>query len=425
MRDDFGDLFSPFASSPQAEVLGVQQWLAGVTGDSWLLYAKRLSANDTLLNRSHQYGPYVPKRLARIAFPEVTARHTLVKDPDTWLHFSLDSHGYSKDVRLVWYNDKVVTPAGTRNESRITQWGGRESPLLDPDATGALCVFAFALEHGKDAKACRAWLCRWEPATTAVEDALGPVEPGKGLLYSSAGMGLEQPPTKDRPCWLTEATMPQGWQQTFPPASEIVEMSIENVTSVRTKTTSADQRLLSRRACEYEIFKSVETAHVLPRIKEGFGAVEIFMHYANIVTNRRKSRAGASLELQASRIFEEDSLPYERGPVTEGNRRPDFLFPSSSAYHDPKFPPERLRVLAAKTTCKDRWRQILNEASRVSTKHLLTLQEGVSPNQWKEMHDEGVVLVVPKPLHSKYPPAVRSSLLSLDQFISETRSLSG
>ena len=82
-----------------------------------------------------------------------------------------------------------------------------------------------------------------------------------------------------------------------------------------------------------------------------------------------------------------------------------------------------LRMLAVKTTCKDRWRQILNEANRIETPHLLTLQEGVSENQHREMESEGVKLVVPKPLHKKYPKGVREKLTSLDEFIRSTATL--
>ena len=47
-------------------------------------------------------------------------------------------------------------------------------------------------------------------------------------------------------------------------------------------------------------------------------------------------------------------------------------------------------MLAAKTTCKDRWRQIINEADRIKLKHLITLQEGVSEAQFREMQEAGV-----------------------------------
>lgn len=81
-------------------------------------------------------------------------------------------------------------------------------------------------------------------------------------------------------------------------------------------------------------------------------------------------------------------------------------------------------MLAAKTTCKDRWRQILNEADRISTKHLLTLQEGVSVSQHAEMENAGVQLVVPSPLLPKYPESIRQKLMTFEQFIGEVRHLS-
>ena len=60
-------------------------------------------------------------------------------------------------------------------------------------------------------------------------------------------------------------------------------------------------------------------------------------------------------------------------------------------------------MIGLKTTCKDRWRQVLNEGRRVKAKHILTLQQGITGNQLKEMQEAGVSLVVPKPLHNKYP----------------------
>jgi len=84
-------------------------------------------------------------------------------------------------------------------------------------------------------------------------------------------------------------------------------------------------------------------------------------------------------------------------------------------------------MLAVKTTCKDRWRQILNEVDkdRIPTKHLLTLQEGVSQNQFNEMLDEGVQLVVPFGLHKSYPKKVRPHLMTLESFLADIRLLAG
>ncbi|HFP6239063.1 TPA: type II restriction endonuclease [Klebsiella pneumoniae] len=84
---------------------------------------------------------------------------------------------------------------------------------------------------------------------------------------------------------------------------------------------------------------------------------------------------------------------------------------------------ENLRMLAVKTTCKDRWRQILNEADKIHQVHLFTLQEGVSLAQYREMRESGVRLVVPSSLHKKYPEAVRAELMTLGAFIAELTGL--
>lgn len=109
--------------------------------------------------------------------------------------------------------------------------------------------------------------------------------------------------------------------------------------------------------------------------------------------------------------------------MSEDGKTPDFLFPSMAAYRDPSFPADRLRMLAVKTTCKDRWRQVLNEADRIPSKHLLTLQEGVSQSQFSEMVKAGVSLVVPASLTDKYPKAVQPHLQSLESFIADLRLL--
>ena len=117
------------------------------------------------------------------------------------------------------------------------------------------------------------------------------------------------------------------------------------------------------------------------------------------------------------------NVDFTHKPVIEGGKRPDFLFPSQTAYEDVAFPTARLRMLAAKTTCKDRWRQITNEADRIIEKHLLTLQEGVSEGQFKEMTEAGVKLVVPDGLHDAYPATVKPHLITFESFLGDVRLL--
>ena len=82
---------------------------------------------------------------------------------------------------------------------------------------------------------------------------------------------------------------------------------------------------------------------------------------------------------------------------------------------------ERLTMLGAKTTCKDRWRQVLNEANRIPEKHLFTLQRGVSRNQLQEMCDEHLTLVVPKENKTLFLPEFHDHIMCLSDFISMVR----
>src|SRR3546814_4977886 len=47
-------------------------------------------------------------------------------------------------------------------------------------------------------------------------------------------------------------------------------------------------------------------------------------------------------------------VQYARGAETENKNKPDFLFPGPQAYHDDLFPRDRLTMLGAKSTLKDR-----------------------------------------------------------------------
>lgn len=116
---------------------------------------------------------------------------------------------------------------------------------------------------------------------------------------------------------------------------------------------------------------------------------------------------------------------FSRVAITENRSKPDFLFPSVTDYHDLSFPVDRLTMLGAKSTCKDRWRQVLAEASRIPRKHLFTLETAISTFQTEEMAASNLQLVLPKSLHSTYTEAQRQALLDLESFISLVRGRQG
>lgn len=405
-------------------VADLTDWLVDRSGEAFVWYVKRLSGNDTLANGSNQAGPYIPKDFLFSILPALNRPE--VRNPHVWFDLYIDSHTDHRNVRATWYNNRYR--GGTNNETRLTNLGGGASALLDPDSTGALTVFAFALDGDGRALSCHVWVCRHETEEELVEDRTGPVEPGKWTIWSSARAPfgtLFEPVSRARTsCWLDPSEIPAAWLERFPTGADIIDRTVELRPD---RALDPDRRLMRRRDCEFEIFRSVEEAVELPVIRAGFSTVDDFIARAQTILQRRKARSGRSLELHARHIFVEERLredqEFAHQPESEPGRRPDFLFPSVAAYRDPTFPETRLRMLAVKTTCRDRWRQVLNEADRVPRKHLLTLQEGISESQFREMTDAGVQLVVPAPLTAKYPKAVQPHLQTLESFIGDVRLL--
>ena len=74
-------------------------------------------------------------------------------------------------------------------------------------------------------------------------------------------------------------------------------------------------------------------------------------------------------------------------------------------------------MLGAKSTLKDRWRQVLSEAERIEAKHLLTLEPGISENQTTEMRAKNLQLVVPRSLHATFRVSQQTWLMDLNGFI--------
>jgi len=402
-------------------VCSLPDWIAEFARPENLWYVKRLSGNDTLANKSHQAGPYIPRELLFSVLPMLNNPNAL--NPRVQLTAFVDSHPEVRQVTPIWYNGKLF--GQTRNETRVTGWGGSASAVLDPESTGALAAFVFvngATDAG--ASSLHIWVCEGYQ-DEVIEDQVGPVEPGRSVVWRPGiPADLFTPKTALSSCRLSPTQLPPAWLQKFPTATEIVRKSVE-LRPLQSETP--DARLVRRRDCEFELFKSVEEATEGSRIAKGFASIDEFVSLALSILQRRKSRSGRSLELHTREIFLEEGLiegsQFSHSPVSEGEKRPDFLFPSQAAYRDRTVPDSDLRMLGAKTTLKDRWRQILNEADRIPRKHLLTLQEGVSENQFAEMRSAGVQLVVPVSLVASFPLAVREHLMTLEQFIAEVRLL--
>jgi len=169
---------------------------------------------------------------------------------------------------------------------------------------------------------------------------------------------------------------------------------------------------------EESAFRALENHIVKKQIDLGFSTVDEFINFSLSVHNRRKSRAGYALENHLKFTFETLGIHHSYNQISENKSRPDFIFPGITQYRKPDFPASSLTMLGVKTTCKDRWRQVLCEAHRVEKKHLLTLEPSISVSQTEEMKSSKLQLVVPKGIFSSYTSTQQLWLMGIDDFIS-------
>jgi hypothetical protein len=183
-----------------------------------------------------------------------------------------------------------------------------------------------------------------------------------------------------------------------------------------------DEAVMAWMEREEILFRTIERHMISERLRSGFnGDVEGFLSFSLSVQNRRKSRAGLALENHLEQIFKSSKILFKRSATTEGKSRPDFLFPGETQYANLQFEGAHLTMLGVKSTCKDRWRQVLAEAARIKSKHLLTLETSISNNQTDEMQANYLQLVIPRGLHETYNHSQRTWLLDLAGFIDLVR----
>ncbi len=210
----------------------------------------------------------------------------------------------------------------------------------------------------------------------------------------------------------------------FPPTKVFSNFARQSVPDIHADGPP-DDVILGWMEHEEMLFRTLERHIVAERLKAGFGKngddVDAFVEFSLSVHNRRKSRVGHALENHLEAIFQSQKILYSRTKETENKAKPDFLFPGAKEYHRKGFDAALLTMLGVKTTCKDRWRQVLSEAKKIKEKHLFTLEPGISVNQTDEMQANHLRLVVPSRLHESFAVKQREWLMPLGDFVSMIR----
>jgi len=368
-------------------------------------YCKFLSANDTKSTKAHQAGYLVSKSSWQMF---------LTKEP-------LKGENIKVALTIKWQEDFETESTFTyygaaKNEFRLTNFG-RNFPFREEENTGDLFVLckidnnyfkAYILSHDEEI----------DDFFAAVN--ISSIETNKIIPKQEQRAG-----NKMLDCFLDYV---KSLKVDFPPTYDLAfnaRLCFNAAFSITAKhiTSNPDKEILNWLDAEFQLFRTIENDRYSTRIKTPFASVEELVETANTILNRRKSRAGKSLEHHLSEVFKTFGIAYETQAVTEDNKKPDFLFPNKKSYQNMYFDDKKLILLASKTTCKDRWRQILNEADRIKTKHLFTLQQGISKNQLEEMYKYDVCLVVPKPYLTSFPKDFQDKILSLDTFVKHVQNV--
>lgn len=220
------------------------------------------------------------------------------------------------------------------------------------------------------------------------------------------------------------------WGYRFPSNEEFAAFSQSSLTDVDPTHDDPDDVVIEYYDRSYLLFKLYERAVIqhdydaAPFVSDGVIDVDSFTSFYTSVRNRRMSRAGKVLEIHIAHILDARGIEYEAQAKTENGKKPDFLFPSQAAYEDPAFPEEQLRMLASKTSIKDRFRQVADEANRIRDKHLFTLTPGdVTHPKLAQLDELHIHLVMPKVVKESYDDLIQGETMTFSRFIEEIQGL--
>lgn len=367
---------------------------------------KFISRNDVGDTGGHQCGFYLP----------INVWHLFTAQPPT------KGINHKEIVKVIWQDGRITESAitwygqKTRREYRLTRFG-KDFPFLTVDNIGSLLVLV-----PESYQLFQAFVLDFDEDMQAVQSALDLQILNTWGVYEA---GVLPPPESEDQCIDRHFREFVEKLDDFPKSallSETTRGAVEDCVKEFLKQ-SLDEQLVTCVELEYQLFRMLERKVCQNQITQLFKDIDQFLKIAASIMNRRKSRAGHSLENHVEYLLRKSSIPFDAQPDVDG--KPDILIPSADAYRDSSYAESRIIALGLKTTCKDRWRQVLNEATRVKRKHILTLQPGISRNQLVEMKRANVCLVVPKIFHKEYPTDSGIELITVEQFVANTKKVLG
>lgn len=391
---------------------------------------KRLSAVDAEPKTSNQHEVGTTKKMRDDFLGETHQQ----KFPAIYIWLGGDQEGFTEESWATHYDARI------KKEDRAPEWRlyypsnpvteamkAGDTLFLAKDQSGVL--WFIVAPEGSTSEQQLFWLFGLRPeGKSFVSREFSDEEPeldfAARFILDEIGVEFEEPEADKLDSII------EKFGTIFPKTAEFSDLARLTLPEVRAED-DPDAALIAWLDHEEALFRRLERRVVSTRIEAGFmnedgTDVDGFISFSLSVQNRRKSRMGHSLENHLAAVLRAHDVRHVRGAVTEHNHKPDFLFPDLETYRlAPTEGDPRLTMLGAKSTCKDRWRQVLAEAEKISRKHLLTLEPGISEPQTNQMEASNLQLVVPAPVHGSYTDTQRGWLWSVRDFIGEVRNRQG
>lgn len=387
--------------------------------------AKILSGVEVDPNKSNQHEFNGSDPLKRLLGPEDFRRH-----PAQFIWLGRENKGVSDKAEVSWYDARI------RKSHRTPEWRlyFRSNDVMEMASSGDLLIVArrkggallLVVVAGQNLTLQNQleWLFGLgQPSPMfqfeTFEESPRELDFVSRFVLEEIGVDIEEPDADRLDALLAR------FQGRFPTTAVFSAFARDTIDEA-SPLDDPDATLLAWVDHEEKLFRRLERHVVSDRLEQGFisadGAdIDGFIKFSLSVQNTRKARAGYALEHHVEEILRAHQIRYSRGANTENRSKPDFLFPGISEYNDPRFPVALLNMLGVKSTCKERWRQVLSEAERIDHKHLLTLEPGISDNQTDEMKAKNLRLVVPLAIHDTFRNSQRQWMMDVSGFLDYLR----
>ncbi|HFD86044.1 MAG TPA: restriction endonuclease [Gammaproteobacteria bacterium] len=385
--------------------------------------AKRLQAVEVDPESSNQHEINGVGVLKKVLGTERLSRH-----PVRMIWLGGENEVFSEDSWITWYDSRKNQPRAA--EFRL--FYASDSAVMDLASEGNLFIIAKRPDGSL--------MIIVTPADSTIESQLlwlfgVPVQVGTSFEYrifdrqdsevdlasrfilEELGIEIEDPDSDALDRLL------EKFSGSFPGTAKFSLLARESLPDAD-PVSSPDATLLAWVEREEKLFRRLEKRIISERLQQGFSGsdgidvdVDGFISFSLSVLNRRKSRAGYSFEHHFEAILKAGSINYSRQAITENKSKPDFLFPGITEYNDRNYPSGNLTMLGLKSSCKERWAQVLQEADRIPEKHLLTLEPGISESQTTRMAASKLQLVLPEGIHDSYSASQQKWLMSVEDFL--------